>query len=219
MKTHYHYIYKITNNITNKYYIGMHTTYNIDDEYFGSGLILKRSIAKYGKENHTKVILFSVDTRLELIELEKEMITEELLNDQLSMNIRLGGEGGGGWTKEQQQENNRRSQIKQQWLRENDGEWNKTRSKKISDANLLAYKEGRKVSNVTPHIPGEFKHSEDTKSKISSMKKGKKCGDENPSYGTCWIYNTTLKQNKKIKKDELDTYLKKNWCQGRKMKF
>ncbi len=94
----HHYLYKITNIITKRYYIGMHTTSNLDDDYFGSGKILKRSVAKYGREAHKKIIIQKVDSRQDLIVLEKQTINEELLSDPLSMNIRLGGEGGGGWT-------------------------------------------------------------------------------------------------------------------------
>ena len=51
------YIYKTTNIITHKFYIGMHRTDNMNDGYLGSGVILKRSLKKYGKENHIKEIL------------------------------------------------------------------------------------------------------------------------------------------------------------------
>ena len=48
-KPHIHYIYKTTCNITNKYYIGMHSTSNLEDGYLGSGKRLRYSIRKYGK--------------------------------------------------------------------------------------------------------------------------------------------------------------------------
>jgi group I intron endonuclease len=51
------FIYKTTNNINKKEYIGQHISSNSDNSYLGSGLILKRAIEKYGKKNFSKVNL------------------------------------------------------------------------------------------------------------------------------------------------------------------
>jgi hypothetical protein len=37
--------------LNNKYYIGMHSTNNLEDGYIGSGDRIRRSLKKYGKEN------------------------------------------------------------------------------------------------------------------------------------------------------------------------
>lgn len=89
----FHYIYKITRT-DGKYYIGMHSTDNLDDGYFGSGQLLWKSIKKHGKEAHTKEILEFLPTRSELRERERLIVNEEILDDKLCMNLKLGGEGG-----------------------------------------------------------------------------------------------------------------------------
>lgn len=45
-----YYLYKTTNLINHKYYIGVHYSEDIDnDDYLGSGKHLKSAIKKYGK--------------------------------------------------------------------------------------------------------------------------------------------------------------------------
>lgn len=53
----YYIIYKTTNIINGKYYIGKHHTSTDNDNYLGSGKILKRSINKNGKHNFIREIL------------------------------------------------------------------------------------------------------------------------------------------------------------------
>lgn len=43
-------VYKTTNIINGKYYIGVHKTTNPNDSYLGSGKAIKEAIKKYGKK-------------------------------------------------------------------------------------------------------------------------------------------------------------------------
>lgn len=89
----HHIIYKTTCLATNKWYIGMHSTDNLDDGYSGSGQQLLRSIKKYGKLQHkTEIIEFCTD-RINLARREEEIVTQKLLEDKLCMNLMVGGAG------------------------------------------------------------------------------------------------------------------------------
>ena len=92
IKRKFHYFYKITNNINNHYYYGIHSTDDLDDGYMGSGTRLRYAYEKYGIENFTKEILKFFDTREELAKYESDIVTEVLVKDNNCYNISLGGE-------------------------------------------------------------------------------------------------------------------------------
>lgn len=87
-------IYKTTNKINGKIYIGKHITKNIDDGYMGSGKHLKRAINKYGIENFEREILFCFDNELEMNSKEAELVTEEFCLREDTYNLCVGGRGG-----------------------------------------------------------------------------------------------------------------------------
>ena len=85
-------IYKTTNLKNNKIYVGQDT--KNDPKYIGSGLLLTRSIAKYGKENFKKEILeYCTKDNIN----EREIYWIDILKSsdkQIGYNISLGGQGG-----------------------------------------------------------------------------------------------------------------------------
>ena len=50
-------IYKTTNLINGKIYVGRHAAIKIKEKYLGSGVLLRKAIKKYGKENFIREIL------------------------------------------------------------------------------------------------------------------------------------------------------------------
>lgn len=91
-------IYKTTNLINNKIYVGLDSFNN--PKYLGSGKLLKRSINKYGKDNFKKITLETCSSKEELIEKEIYWIKELNSNDlNIGYNLTSGGEGSFGYIK------------------------------------------------------------------------------------------------------------------------
>jgi hypothetical protein len=90
----FHYIYKIANTKNGKYYIGMNSTDNLEDVYFGSGKRIRNSIRKHGKDLYAKEILEYFDDRESLKNKETEIANENLLSNPMCMNLQPGGGGG-----------------------------------------------------------------------------------------------------------------------------
>lgn len=53
----YNFVYKTTNVLNGKIYIGVHSTDDLNDGYMGSGKAISTAIKKYGEENFTTEIL------------------------------------------------------------------------------------------------------------------------------------------------------------------
>lgn len=90
------YIYKTTNLLNNKIYIGKRVYRKKDDAaYLGSGVWLNRVIKKYGKDNFKKEIIEWYDSKEILCEKEKYWIKHfDSNNPKIGYNLTMGGEGG-----------------------------------------------------------------------------------------------------------------------------
>jgi hypothetical protein len=89
-------VYKITNKLNQKTYIGVHKTDNLDDGYMGSGLAIKAAIRKHGRENFKKEVLFITEDKSSAYGLERKLTVDFASRD--NYNMKLGGIGG--FTKE-----------------------------------------------------------------------------------------------------------------------
>ena len=87
----FHFIYKTTCRLTGRFYIGMHSTDDMEDGYLGSGKRLWYSIKKHGKENHVRDILEMLPDRESLRKKEQEIVNEKLVANVECMNLDLGG--------------------------------------------------------------------------------------------------------------------------------
>ena len=89
-------LYKITNTVNNKIYIGVHKTLKnnpLDKSYWGSSVWLKNSIPKYGIEEFSKQILYIFKTEKEAFDKEEKIVNQEFIDREDTYNMALGGNG------------------------------------------------------------------------------------------------------------------------------
>lgn len=197
-------IYKITNILNNKIYIGKHQTTNINDSYFGSGIALIKAIRKYGKENFTKEILFVFDNEYDMNQKEKELITEDFIKRNDTYNIGLGGEGGPHFLGKTHSEKTKqhisevllskstKENVKEGWPKEKG--WTEDKRKIVSER-IKSFMIENPNSNM-----GKYKRTEEIKNKIC---------------GRIYIHHPIEKKNKMIEKDKLNYFESNGWKIGR----
>lgn len=88
-------VYKTTNLISGKIYIGVHGVKSLNDSYLGSGINLKKAIKKYGKGNFTRVTLFTFENELDAYNKEAEIVNIEFISRLDTYNSCVGGVNSG----------------------------------------------------------------------------------------------------------------------------
>lgn len=89
----FHIIYKTTNLLNGKIYVGLHSTDNLNDRYMGSGWVLKYAIKKYGRKNFKREILLVLSDREEAREVEALLVDKEFIARPNTYNLQEGGMG------------------------------------------------------------------------------------------------------------------------------
>ena len=215
-------IYKITNNINKKEYIGAHQTTNINDGYMGSGTLLNKAFKKYGKENFTKEIIQMCSNINEMFKLESTIVNEDFVLCNATYNLTTGGRGGYYHLHTHKNATEWRTKGAKQCIKVRDPE----RAKECLQMGALKVKELIKDMSSEQRVAffkmPSFKsktHSADTTTKIGEKTSKLQQGTGNSQFGKCWIHNIQLKQNKSIKKTEIAAWIDAGWLIGRKMKF
>ena len=93
-----------------------------------------------------------------------------------------------------------------------------THQDNMLDMVMKGRSKGGSGSGKCNHFYGK-KHTQKSKDKIGRANAVHQQGKGNSQYGTCWIYNVDLEENKKIPKFELKGWVKQGWTAGRKIKF
>jgi len=202
----FHFTYKTTNLINNRYYLGMHSTNRIDDGYLGSGKRLYYELNKYGRDNFKFEILKQFDSREELVQAEINLITEQDLKNPNCLNLKQGGSGG--FLKEDWEKGQIASSLsmKERWK---DPEYREKMIHIRQEGIKKLHREGKvKYDNFRGK-----RHSPETIQKMKESKKNYGKGVENSQFGKCWI--TDEIENRKIHKGDT---IPEGWRLGRKLK-
>lgn len=88
----HHYFYKITCTVTGKFYYGVHSTDELNDNYLGSGPLIRQSVREYGRHNHVREIIQEFSCRRDASEHERSIVTPSLLLDANCLNLQTGGD-------------------------------------------------------------------------------------------------------------------------------
>lgn len=160
-------MYKTTNPLSGKYYVGRHSTKKLNDNYQGSGLWV-RSSKKKGTILITEILQF-VDTEENLLLLEKDLITKHI-KDLLCMNLNensIGFSSTNNPAKTEKERARRRQSLR--------GPGNGFYGKHHTEETKQKIRE--KVSGENNGYYGK-KHSTEVLAKMSLAKKGKKLSKE-----------------------------------------
>jgi hypothetical protein len=98
-------IYKTTNKINNKEYIGFHSVEDKNnilckktengsvflDGYMGSGKLIRRALEKYGPENMRQEILYLTNDRQDAYDMERMLVNKEYILREDTYNLSIGG--------------------------------------------------------------------------------------------------------------------------------
>jgi hypothetical protein len=198
-------IYKITNKINNKVYIGKHQTKDLNDGYMGSGKLINAAIKKYGIENFEKEIIFQFDNEADMNAKEAELVTEEFCLSGNSYNLCSGGHGGWSYV------NRTGLRTKGHTEETNTKRSNTLKGKWPSELAIKKLKEAHVAGKIQYSNTKGMKLSEEHKRKIGNANSKHQKGVNNSQFGTMWITNG--KENKKIKRDS--DIIPEGWYKGR----
>jgi len=224
-------IYKTTNNVNGKIYVGQSKNDN-DEDYLGSGKILKRAILKYGVENFTKEIVeHNIETK-ELLN-EREIYWIDFYNatdSNIGYNIANGGQGGDTMSNHPNKEmiiekvkkaklenpyhhsKEERERISKRMIGECNPNYGKVYSKEDRELH------GNKISGENNGFYGKT-HSEEFKQKQSLRMKGSipwNKGGVGGTAGKIWIVNENSERKLVFEEIYLRDYC--NWQRGKKWK-
>ena len=186
-------IYLLVDIRNNKKYVGKHNGHKVD--YWSSGRIPNRIIKKYGKQIFNRVILED-DIPNELLNDKEIFYIEKYDSFNNGYNLSMGGDGGGEWIyKKTIEEKMKISDIKSKKLKNRVFSDETKRKMSESAKNKIVTDEHKENIRKAVILRGGHPHSDETKKKLSILKKGIK----NPNHSKFMKENNPKSQKISIK--------------------
>lgn len=203
----YFYVYKTTNTVNGKIYVGKHKSekHPLENGYLGSGKLLLAAIQKYGRRVFTKEVLVWCNSLDEMASEEAAIVTEEFVSRPDTYNMHRGGNGGFDHINNNATERARVTQVASQYNKVNgvggtahitpDG------MKRVVDTARRNQPLATRLANTDDAI---------AKKKATWERTGRGKGSNNSQAGTMWI--TDGSTNRKIQKN---APMPDGWVAGR----
>ena len=84
-------VYQITNKVNDRTYIGFHEGHIFEDDYYGSGNLIKQSVSLYGIQNFDREIIGTYEDRELALFVERLLVGEDVVKDDSFYNLVEGG--------------------------------------------------------------------------------------------------------------------------------
>jgi group I intron endonuclease len=167
-------VYLLENKINKKCYIGKHKG-KLDDNYYGSGTLIRKAIKKYGKFAFEKILLGQCNTEEEADLIEKEFIKlYDAAKDKNFYNITEGGTGGNTLKNLSKEDLEKRKVKIRKSLKtlyfENKQHFKKIKSDRMKQVRKNKNIEEQRIKKLKKTISG---YSIETKNKIYESRTGK----------------------------------------------
>ena len=194
-------VYKTTNIATGQYYIGKHCQLTDEfDGYLGSGIRLKRSVGKYGKENFIRETIGEYTSEAEAYIAEVAILGNLWQDDPLCYNMSSGGHGLGKGFKMSTETRHKM----------------KSRRPGYSHSEETRKKIGQAQAGEKNHMFGS-RHSDESKLKISNSLSGKYVAENNSRFNGYYVtpygrFATIKEIANNIKNISKGTVY--NWCKN-----
>ena len=203
-------VYKTTNLVNGKIYVGLHVTRDLEDDYLGSGTQVQAAVKKYGRSNFKREYIKICETPEEMYNLEAEIVNEEFVKSPNTYNMKTGGIGGWDhWNGSELHIKKAKEGGKKAAKRLNDfiaeqkatnSNWWQKWYNKVCETN--------KELTVRAQSPKAKAKRQDTFKQIKHQS-----GETNSQFGRIWISNVLTKEVKRI---TINDTIPEGWVRGKK---